>query len=47
MDEPLFKNADLMEIEFTHGICQDCAKKLYPELDNKIIGDKVLGKGMS
>ena len=32
--ERYFKNH--MEIEFTHGICQDCAKKLYPELNNKI-----------
>ena len=21
------------EVEFTHGICQECAKKLYPDLD--------------
>ncbi|MBN2705341.1 MAG: PAS domain S-box protein [Deltaproteobacteria bacterium] len=25
------------EVEFTHGICPDCIRKLYPELANEII----------
>lgn len=28
------------EAEFTHGICPDCAKKLYPEFYGDIYGDK-------
>ncbi|GAG59360.1 unnamed protein product, partial [marine sediment metagenome] len=25
---------DHSEVEFSHGICPDCAKELYPELFN-------------
>jgi len=28
------------EAEFSHGICPDCAKKLYPELDLKFMEDQ-------
>jgi hypothetical protein len=30
---------DHSEAEFTHGICQECVKKLYPGLDLKIYDD--------
>jgi len=29
------------EAQFSHGLCQECAKKLYPELDIKIDFDKL------
>jgi PAS domain S-box-containing protein len=31
---------DHSEAEFSHGICPDCAKRLYPEMYEKIYGDK-------
>lgn len=31
--------ADHSDVEFTHGICPDCLKELYPETYNKQFGD--------
>jgi hypothetical protein len=30
------KNAD---VKFSHGICPECAKKLYPEFYEEVYGD--------
>ncbi len=26
------------EVEFTHGICPDCMRKLYPEIADEVLG---------
>lgn len=36
---------DHSEAEFSHGLCNDCAKRLYPEFYHKIFGDKDTGEG--
>jgi DNA-binding response OmpR family regulator len=35
---------DRSEVEFTHGICPECTKKLYPELYEEIFKKKEEGK---
>jgi sensor domain CHASE-containing protein len=32
--------SDHSEAEFTHGLCEECMKELYPELVDRVLGDK-------
>ena len=32
------------EVQFSHGICPDCAKKLYPTIAEKVLGNSVKPK---
>ena len=36
-DIPERKLAEDAKVEFSHGICPDCAQKLYPDLYNETI----------